>query len=537
MKDIGQGQEYIDFTERNRIYIDKTAQIFNLLKYDRVFFSRPRRFGKSLVLDTINTLFEKGVDPYFKNTWIYEHWNDRQYLVLKLDFLSMSCRDYNKFCKDFDDQIAEFTELNDLEYSSKDFPNQSIKSLFKTLKKAKKQIKIVILIDEYDAQLSANINNPELYEIFRASLQELYGVFKASTSIRFLGITGVTRLKDVSIFSAGSDIKDLSYDHSISTITGFTREEIRTNYIDHINLAISLSKGILEQQITEEQREELLDQLAEEYDGYCFDEDYINKVYSTWSVNSFFLKVSINKKVKFQDYWYDNGGMPLILARYLEKHTIKLEDYAEDLKVSIADFWNPATLLNMVQEVLMCQTGYLTVHSKVPNGNKVTLGFPNKEVQRALEKVIATNLFPTADLSQDDFEKIFSEGTVPDIVGKLNSLMKTISYDEYQQATERTIQGFIHAFMVGADQNVLTERHNAFGRSDIEIEYDKRRLVLELKYAKNVGECNNKLQEAIKQMQDQSYGDVQPNKEVLKIALVFNGDKSVRQFTHFKVVD
>ena len=535
MRERAQTQCFKGLIDSNYIYIDKTEQIFNLLKRRKAFISRPRRFGKSIMLDTISTLFESGVDPYFKDTWSYDKWTDKTYPVLRLDFLIFSASDYDEFTSRFNDEIGYFAQnLGLSDYIPKKTPGACLISLFRSLDKAKQ--KIVILIDEYDTQLTANIGNPELYEKFRSLLRDLYGIIKIFAGIRFLCITGVTRLKDVSVFSVGSDISDLSYHPPVSTVTGFTREEIRKYYIDYINLAVSLDKGIPEEQVTEAERDTLLDRLSEEYDGYCFDKFYQNKVFSTWSVNSFFQEVIENRKINFGDYWYDNGGMPSILAKYLETHTIRLEDYSSDINVRMSDFWNPTSLLNMRQEVLMCQVGYLTIHSPVPNGNSVRLGIPNREVRRSLEKDLSSVIFPAADFEKDKTEKIFSQAPADEIVKKLNGLMNTVSYEDYQHIDEKTIQGMLHAYFIGAEQPVRTEVQSASGRSDIILEYDSRRLVLELKYAGSEADCSRKLSEAVGQIKNRKYGDTLPEKPVLKLALVFNGDGSVRQFTHYEEV-
>lgn len=210
----------------------------------------------------------------------------KKYPVLRISFLRFSCTDYGNFCRDFDRCIAGFARLHGIDYVSQDRPASSMSELFDLLEINK--VKIVILIDEYDAQLAANINNPELYECFRTAIREFYSVIKDELLIKFIGITGVTRLKDVSVFSVGSDIHDASYDADVATITGFTGEEIRKYYADYIDLAVSLEKGIAEENVTEEQRGELIDRLAENYNGYCFDETNKAKVFSTWSVSSFF---------------------------------------------------------------------------------------------------------------------------------------------------------------------------------------------------------------------------------------------------------
>lgn len=299
---------------------------------------------------------------------------------------------------------------------------------------------------------------------------------------------------------------------------------------------MSFSNGISVEQVTETQRDELLDKLSEEYDGYCFDDEYVNKVYSTWSVNSFFRDVASRKKVKFDDYWYESGGVPSILARYLETHIIRLNDYAEDIYIDNDYFQNPTSLLNMKQEVLMCQTGYLTTRSPVPDGGAVRLGMPNNEVRRSLTKLLSKKLFHNVNLSKITNERFFSEESAEEIVNKLNSLMNTISYEDYKKLTEKTIQGILQAFMIGADQPVLTEVQSAEGRADLVLEYEHRRIVIELKYAETEADCEKKLQEAIEQIKRRRYGDTLPAKSVLKLALVFNGDSKVRKFTHYSEV-
>lgn len=536
MKNIAQTQSFTDLIDFGYIYIDKTEQIFNLLKNRRAFISRPRRFGKSLMLDTVGTLFESGVEPYFKGTWIYDKWTERKYPVLRLNFLKYTS-EYDDFKRLFSKDIEYFA--NKLGIGEKITPNSKPDELMFDLLKALNELnlKTVILIDEYDTQLTANINNPELYEKFRKEIRNLYGIMKGDPCIRFLGVTGVTRLKDVSVFSAGSDILDVSYASEVAKITGFTREDFKKYYIDYINLAVSLDKGIREEQVTAEQREELLDRLAEEYNGYCFDETHRIKVYSTWSINCFFMNAYKKGYVVFGDYWYDNGGMPSILERYLETHKIRLENYANDIDVKMNDFWNPSSLLNMRQEVLMCQTGYLTVKSTVPDGGSVTVGIPDNEVRRSFEKLLSQNIFATADFSKTRNEKLFSEATPEDIVGKLNKLFNTISYEDFKKIDEKIIQGYLHAYMAGSDQPVQTEVQSATGRSDIILEYSKRRLVLELKYAETEAECEKKLSEAVEQIKNRNYGETLPEKPVLKLALVFNGDSKVRQFTHYETVE
>ncbi|MBQ9275122.1 MAG: AAA family ATPase, partial [Succinivibrio sp.] len=220
MKKIAHSASIEAFTDNNFIYVDKTEQIYRLIDlYPRVFISRPRRFGKSLTLNTIATLFEKGVDPYFKGTWIYDKWQEKQYPVLHLDFVSYPQTSLTAFKEDLCEKFREFARAQGITFTDSKRPNTLVDRI---LSAAPDGWQFVLLIDEYDAQMTAHINNKELYDRFQLCLREFYGSLKDKKQIKFLAITGVTRLKDVSIFSVGSDIVDMSYDQVTSQLIGFT---------------------------------------------------------------------------------------------------------------------------------------------------------------------------------------------------------------------------------------------------------------------------------------------------------------------------
>ncbi len=535
MKKIAHGESFKNFYNDKFIYIDKTKEIYALINYGRAFFSRPRRFGKSTILDTIATLFEKGVEPYFKDTWIYDKWTEKTYPVLKLNFLKYSVDDFDLFSQVFCSQIEEFANSINL----KNFKTSNIPaiSLMNLLGQAKLQDKrIVILIDEYDCQLTANINNPELYDVFQKCIRSIYAVMKGEEAIKFLGITGVTRLKDVSIFSVGSDINDATYDHRIASITGFTREEISRYYIDYINLTASIQNNVSVEQVTDSQREEVLDRLALEYNGYCFDQLNQIKVFSTWSVNKFFDWVESNRAIIYDDYWYGNGGLPSILKNYLESHNLDITKFTEpSIEIDYDDFCNPISLLTMEQNVLMCQTGYLTLNSTVPDGNVVCLTFPNNEVKKALSKLVANKMFNGTKFSKKSETEFYSNCSVDNMVAKFNLLLNTISYEHYPITSESALKMCLHVSFLTGDQPIFVEQENSQGRADIILNYERRRIVLELKYADGTDNAQKKLKEAISQIKEKDYGNVLPKKEeLLRVALVF--DKQKRQITHYQQV-
>ena len=543
MKKIGDTGSFKNFYENNRIYIDKTEYLYRMLvdnPLERIFVSRPRRFGKSLTLDTVATLFESGVDPYFKGTWIYDKWTEPTYPVFRLNLIEYPKDDLIEFKRRLIKDISNFAFLNKIKNYFEDFsPTGSLKSLLEAL--AIEHRKIVLLIDEYDCQLTANINNKKIYDSFQEFLREFYGIIKGKYAIRFLGVTGVTRLKDVSIFSVGSDINDITNDSAYSQMIGFTRDEIKKYYIDYLKFAASCENNCNVDEVTEAQIESMLDMMAQNYDGYCFDEFYKKKVFSTWSVNKFFQSVVSNKFVYFGEYWYDNGGLPSILVNYLKTHELNIFDYLDknkSLKVTDEDFKNPTSLTTINQNVLMCQTGYLTLRSSLTESSDVFLGIPNGELYKALNKLLATKFFKgNISVSNANGENILNVGTVEDVISLLNTMVNTVTYDAYPLNSESSVQNYVKAYLLGAKQNVFSEIHQAKGRADLVIETNKRRIVIEFKYAQNETEAKAKLSEAIEQIKSRDYGNIVPRKnELLRIAAVFNADPKVRAFTQYKFV-
>ena len=539
MKDISSTGSFVDFTLENFIYVDKTVYIPQLVKLKRVFISRPRRFGKSLTLDTIATLFETGVEPYFKGTWIYDKWTEPTYPVLRLNFLNFDKNSIEKFNNKLNSKITEFAELNKVTtYKEKEEAEDSIDHLLEQLRLENRQI--VILIDEYDCQMTANINNETLYKQFQEKIKSFYANIKDKFAIKFLGITGVTRLKDVAIFSVGSDINDITNDSAYSQMIGFTRDEIKKYYIDYLKLAASYENNCTVDNVTEAQIESLLDRLAKNYDGYCFDEFYKKKVFSTWSVNKFFKSVVSNKLVYFGEYWYDNGGLPSILANYLQTHKLNALDYIDKdktINIKVNDFKNPTSLTSINQNVLMCQTGYLTLRSPVYSKGFMTLGIPNSEVYNALFSLMALNIFDDTKLLSVNEQILTQSKDAGEILGLFNTVLNTVSYDNYPISSEAVVQQLLYMYLKGICNSVTAELHSSKGRADLVIESDNRRIVFEFKYAENETEAKAKLSEAVEQIKTRDYGNILPKKnELLRIATVFNADPKVRAFTEYQEV-
>lgn len=539
MKLIAQSENIEKFSENNYIYIDKTEYIYNLTKnYERVFFSRPRRFGKSLTLNTIGTLFEKGVDPYFKGTWIYDKWDQDKYPVLHLSFLKFSVTDLDEFKSDFCNEILKFAKANNItDYNDNKEPKILLGNVFSAMPDGRQ---LVLLIDEYDCQLTANINNKELYEEFRSLFREFYAVLKGDKHIKFMAITGVTRLKDVSIFSVGSDIKDLSYNNAYSKLIGFTRDEIKHFYLDYLKLGVAYENDKAPEIVTDSEVESLIDRMAVNYDSYCFDEFYKNKVFSTYSVNNFLQDIYEKKTVRFGDYWYDVGGLPSILMKYMESHNLNIDNLLNsEIAIPYNDFVNPTSLIDINENVLMCQTGYLTLKSEIDRNDDIILGTVNREVRAALFSLLTLRIYERNVSPYASGKKyVLEQGSADDVISLFNSVLAVLSYDKYPVNDESVLRALLQVYLLGKEHDVRVEQHNSKGRSDIIVNFTKRRVVLELKYTDKNSEEQKKLDEAEKQIIEKGYGlENLGDRDLLQIACVFNGDKSKRQITMFKTVE
>ena len=438
-------------------------------------------------------------------------------------------------------KITEFAKRIDVKnYIEKSEPEDSIDYLLELLSLEDRQI--VILIDEYDCQMSANINNETLYKEFQEKIKSFYANIKDQDSIRFLGITGVTRLKDVSIFSVGSNIKDITNYNAYSQMIGFTRDEIKKYYIDYLKLAVAYESHCDVESVTDTQIEAMLDKLAQNYDGYCFDEFYKKKVFCTWSVNNFFQSIVDNHFVYFGEYWYDNGGLPSILANYLLTHKLNAFDYLDKdnlINVPTNDFINPTSLTTINQNVLMCQTGYLTLRSEVKVlKSRIYLGIPNGEIHKAITHLLALKVFNNdINVDNEKGENLFEIGSFEDIITLLNSIMHSVPYDNYPILSEAAVQNSIRLYLAGAGMEAKSEVHEAKGRADLILETDNRRIVFELKFAQNDEEAKIKLKEAVEQIKSRDYGNILPvKKELIRIAAVFNADTKVRAFKEFENV-
>ena len=531
--------DFTDIISSNFLYVDKTKYIYDLaFKKGQYFLSRPRRFGKSTLISTLEELFKRGVKPYdghdsyFKGLYIEDKWRDENnYLIMKLDFAELFT-DYCSTGLDFENRFVQVLNEFAKQFGISPKENAKVSDAFSNILKNVANKSLVILIDEYDFPLTQNINHPNVFEDIAKSLRSFYQSMKSNSGkYRFVFITGITRYKDTSIFTAGNTIEDVSLYTEYGEIVGYTKDEIRHYFADYLKYSASVRKSKAIEQVTKEDVEDLLNELASMYDGYCFDKRCMTHVYSTWSIISFFK----NRFAEFENYWYVNGGLPSILQSYISD----VKDQAQDIlksnqvTVDISTFLNPTNLDTMDIRVLLYQTGYLTL-DKTDN-DIIYLKFPNHEIINSFKTLYFGRVFKDTDKRAAlKARKIDTLTTSRDIVDYFNRILNAVDYEHYPLTQESAVTNSLFMFFNGYGlTHTNVNVHSSKGRADLIIDDEKRRIVCEFKYAKENDNAESLLKEACEQIAAREYGETEPKpQELLKLALVFS--EKERKFTLYK---
>ena len=508
----------------DQLYVDKTDLVYKIASVRRkYFFSRPRRFGKSLLISTFEALFKYGV-KYFEGLAIEKLWKEhKEYKIVRLDFSEIKpLFGLNKFCKDLTGLIIDKFSSLGFEYKSSEL------SLFRQLSswmEEQEPSSLVILIDEYDAPLTSCLNDPILFEQIRSLLAEFYSVIKANdSSLRFVFITGNTKFNKKSIFSELNNLKDLTLDVGFGTLLGYTHDEIQRYFLPYLHEAASTLN------ISDK---ELLEKLTRQYDGFCFERTASKHVFAPWSLLNFFSYPE-NGLV---DYWFESGGKPSILVEYLKSHALRHpEEYSREKTISLSELSGSADIQTVSDLGLLVQAGYLTIKS-VEYGDTVYLDYPNLEVRRAMATLYLERLLSgrvAGQVGAGPIVKVLSEENTESLFHILNRLFSSIDYYKYPVRDEASLRAYVQVYMAGAGLEPKIEHHNAFGRSDLEVRAGERHWILELKVVRGEESSKEKLREGVAQMLSRHYGDEAVSKEKIRAVLVYSIEK--KQFVKWQEV-
>jgi len=488
-------QDFPTMMEGNYVYVDKTHFIPKLELVGRAYFlSRPRRFGKSLFLSTLQAYFE-GRAELFKGLFIEKYKNDRgeewkSYPVLKLD---LNAQKYNKeedLTAILNDHIDKWKKNYNIQFETKNPYSAFTKIIEGTYEKFNK--KVVILIDEYDKPLIATLENEELQGKYRATLKAFYSVIKSLNGcIHMSFLTGVTKFSKVSIFSDLNNLVDISFRSDYSTICGLTQEEMEREFSFNIQ-EVAKTEGV--------SYNEMLEILKKKYDGYHFSEELIN-VYNPFSIcNAFDAK-------KLGDYWFATGT-PTFIVQLMEQRAFDIPDLEGNIELSMSDIDEYRVNYDSLAPLLF-QAGYLTIKAYNKRLNKYVLGYPNDEVKYAFINCIMKIYTSARHTSLADFkiEKFLSsieKGDIDGVLTLIKALLASIPYDNLPPdklfLREHNYQTAIYLIFCLMGQYVRCEVHSSKGRSDVEVETKDAIYIFEFK-------VGGKPIDAINQIKDSGYLD------------------------------
>lgn len=514
--------DWPDLRLKNKFFIDKTAKLRDLVTiYDKVFISRPRRMGKSMLISMLEDLFTNG-DKNFKDTAIYGNWPEADcFPVINFSFINVEGNDVKSFTASLQNSLVEaydhigFTEVNQFKQEAESFD-----SFLKKLSNLSKTKRLVFLIDEWDYPLSSNLHDQKAFNDILSVLRVFYNWFRTLKNVRFALITGIMRYNSASLFT-GLDIQDISMLPGWADLIGCTQEELVTGYAPYITAASELIGCSAAQLIAD---------LKEYYDGFCFDNQASLHIYCPYALNKFFepliAPATPNWVPEFKSYWMTNVDTTEALKTYLRSRPFNLEvDYPKLLSNTVTLTETECTKSVSFAQVqilpLLTQAGYLTIKGLVPATDRNTKSAPdlNRQLPAFIKKTTEPEFrlgFPNIDVSSNfmdivnDFindnintlsnnseakaklRQALEENNIGTACHYLNVLICGILFDAFTDAHEAFYRTVFGMWLRDIFNIVREETPNYKGRSDLEITtHQDQVIVFELKLiddleAKNV---------------------------------------------------
>jgi hypothetical protein len=500
-------QDFQILRENDYLYVDKTKHIHRMIKKGRIYFlSRPRRFGKSLLISTIKELFE-GKKKLFEDLYIYNKWDwDEIYPVIVLDFGEIS----NKTSEKLESSIDRFINKTAKRFSVQLVDGEigeKFADLIEEIHNATNK-KVVILIDEYDKPIIDNMHDLKIANDNRCVLHNFYQILKTKDKyLKFVFLTGVSKFAQVSIFSGLNNPDDITLVKECVTICGYTQEELEDNFQEHIQ-KLSEDHNITYQ--------EALDKIKHWYDGYSW--NGVAKVYNPYST------LLCLKHREFSNNWF-NTGTPNFLADYpLKKYDIK--SITEPLRMSKGKI-DKTTINNITDEALLFQTGYLTIDKIELIGNMIfyDLKIPNFEVETSLfENLVELYSNKPFDNMVEYGIKFLNyvlngdcEGIIETIGDYLSPIPNTIRGKD-----ERYYHAIIFRSLLTSGLKVRSEEHTYNGNVDMLIEEKDHNIIVEFKQSDKKS-IDSMIKEALKQIEEKEYARPHKDKKIIKLVLAFKG--------------
>ena len=506
----------------DQIYVDHTDLIFEFARFNKAnFLTRPRRFGKSLLVSALASLFSHGTE-FFKGLKIEKLWEEREkgktYKVIHLDFSSLTYSDKNEFNAELCKRLKDIIYTQNIKVREI-LPDDSAGTiLFKIVSDNKAQT--VLLIDEYDYPLTHSLGDKALFEDYRNYLQGFLGAIKSLTGdLRFIFITGVGRFAKTSVFSQLNNLRDLGLESKFATLLGYTEDDIHQyfdRYVENAAGILNLSK------------DECYAQIKAHYDGYRFHFDNEIMLHNPWSVLNFLS----TPEQGFRNFWNETGGTyPTLIAKYIKSIQDTPLENLKKVRISRDDLDIFYDYFDIPTVSLLYQTGYLSIRPEYDEDLAITRGFlcpPNLEVKSALSKLYLKKVRVTP-ITEDDEDTAsalvqdFREQNYENLIKHFNVILNSFVFDnKVAFIDERNCRDFIDLAMSVAGINSRKEVINSQGSADLVVEMPKKRFVFEFKLARAKNSEMKLLAEALSQARDNRYGEILPIKEIIRIGVVIS---------------
>jgi hypothetical protein len=506
MKELPIGiQTFRDIIEGNYYYVDKTPFILRLAKGKYYFLSRPRRFGKSLFLDTIKEAFS-GNKELFKGLYIYDKWDwSKKHPIIKISFAIGTNNNSEKLRSTISFNLKNVAYDYKVNLEEEEL-NQKFYELIRKLYE-KYNEKVVILVDEYDKPILDAIEDIEYAQENREILKDFYSVLKdADPYIKLAFLTGVSRFSKVSIFSGLNQLRDITLSSEFATICGYTQTDLETVFAERIK---DFDK----------------EEVRRWYNGYSW---LGEKVYNPFDILLLFAER------QFRPYWFETGT-PTFLIKLFKQYNYYLPEL-ENLEVG-EELLSNLDIDSLYVENLLFQTGYLTIKNVERRLYRevYTLSYPNYEVKVSLNNFFLLHFVPDRSLkdkTENELEKALKDNQIEKLKDILHRFFASIPYDWYRKNDLESYEGFyasiVYALFSGAGFETIAEDTTNKGKIDLTIIYNDKAYIIEFKVVEDKPEKT-----ALKQIEEKKYYEKYLGKyeEVYLIGIEFSKkDRNIVDF-------
>ncbi len=497
-------QDFRTLREEGCYYVDKTALIRQLIEQGRHYFlSRPRRFGKSLLVDTLQALFE-GHEALFRGLAIHEHWDwspAQAHPVLRLSF-DARYTEPGDLAQNLDLQLALIEEQAGLDPAPPTIqgPNRLLRLLTHWHRQTGRQV--VVLVDEYDKPILDGLSEPRVAKANRDYLRGVYGILKGSArQVRFVLVTGVSMFSRASLFSGPNQLDNISLDSRYATICGYTDADLDTVFAPELP---GLDR----------------DEIRRWYNGYSWGGD-------TTLYNPFDMLLLFSRR-KFAAYWYETAT-PAFLYRELVRQRAHLPDLAP--RTAREPLLSAFEVGQYHLEALLFQTGYLTIVGEEERGSRTyyRLDYPNWEVELSLTEGLLLHITEQADAVErgEQLLGLLNEGDTDGFAAELRAYLAGIPHPWHDQGRlgdyEAWYVSLLYMSFKASGGVVTGEEVSSRGRSDLVLCHGGQVWVIECKVVATEADAEVALERALAQIREQGYSDRYRNRDqpIHHLALCF----------------